>query len=181
MNFWSELTCDGANWLSMLINEYSLILLEFSARFMREKKKNMHFGSLIMIFESLMDITKKVLSLGSLIGFNGINYLFGVKNFNGLVNKCGKCEECLTQKPYLSDQVTAIYAILNQDISLLASNLYYLLNLECIKCIYQINLVFSLLFWIKLYISKPLTRISNLYQKRPQPLSHLSPSRHFPL
>jgi len=49
----------------------------------------------------------------------------------------------LTEKLYLSDQV--IYAILNQDISLLASNLYYLLNSECIKCFYQANLVYSLL------------------------------------
>jgi len=31
----------------------------------------------------------------------------------------------VTQKPYLSDQVIAVYAILNQDIPLFASNLYY--------------------------------------------------------
>ena len=49
----------------------------------------------------------------------------------------------VTQKPYLSDQVIAVYAILNQDISLLASNLYYLLNSECINYIYQANLVYS--------------------------------------
>jgi len=46
---------------------------------MREKKKNMYFGSLIMSFELLMNITKEVPSLGSLIAFNGINNLFGVK------------------------------------------------------------------------------------------------------
>ena len=58
-------------------NEYSWILLEFSARFIREKKESMHFGSLIMRFESLMDITRKVPSLGSLIAFIGINNQFG--------------------------------------------------------------------------------------------------------
>ena len=61
-------------------NAYSWILGEFSARFIREKKKSMHFGSLIISFESLMDITKKVPSFGSLIAFIGINNLFGVKN-----------------------------------------------------------------------------------------------------
>ena len=45
------------------------------------KKRNMHFESLIMSFESLMDITKKVPSLGSLIAFIGINNIFGVKNY----------------------------------------------------------------------------------------------------
>ena len=47
---------------------------------MREKKRNMHFGSLIISFESLMDVTKKVPILGSLIAFIGTNNLFGVKN-----------------------------------------------------------------------------------------------------
>jgi len=51
----------------------------------------------------------------------------------------------VTQKPYLSDQVIAVYAILNQDISLLASNLYYWLTSDYINCIYQANLVYSLL------------------------------------
>ena len=60
----------------------------------------------------------------------------------------------MTQKPYLSDQV-AVYDILNQDVSLLASNLYYLLNLECIKCINLANLVYMLLSCTKLYISEP--------------------------
>ena len=62
-------------------NEYSWILLEFSARFIREKKKSMRFGSLIMSFESLMDITKKVPCLGSLIAFIGIDNIFEVKNY----------------------------------------------------------------------------------------------------
>jgi len=69
--------------------------------------------------------------------------------------KCGKWGEFLTQKPYLLDQVIAVYAILNQDISLLTSNLYYLLNSECIKCIDQANLVYSLLSRTNLYISEP--------------------------
>ena len=43
----------------------------------------------------------------------------------------------MTQKPYLSNQIIAVYASLNQDISLLTSNLYYLLTSECIKYIYQ--------------------------------------------
>ena len=55
--------------------------------------------------------------------------------------KYEKWEEFLTQKPYLSDQVITVYAILNQDISLLTSNLYYLLNSECIKYVYEANLV----------------------------------------
>ena len=42
-----------------------------------------------MSFESLMDITKKVLSLGSLIAFIGIDNLFGEKKtvFDRLVNE----------------------------------------------------------------------------------------------
>ena len=59
--------------------------------------------------------------------------------------KYEKWEEFLTHKPYLSDRVIAVYAILNQDISLLPSNLYYLLNSECIECNYQANLVYLLL------------------------------------
>ena len=45
-----------------------------------EKEEDKHIiWELIMSFESLMDITKKVSSLGSLIAFNVINNLFGVK------------------------------------------------------------------------------------------------------
>jgi len=40
----------------------------------------MQFGSLIKSFESLMDITKKIPSLMSLIASMVINNLFGVKN-----------------------------------------------------------------------------------------------------
>ena len=68
--------------------------------------------------------------------------------------KYGKWGEFLTQKPYLSDQVT-VFDLLNQDISLSASNLYYLLNLECIKRINQANLVYLFLSCTKLYISEP--------------------------
>ena len=100
--------------------------------------------------------------------WDGIIYLMD------LWMKYGKWGEFLTQKPYLADQVIIVYAILNQDISLLTSNVYYLLNSECANCIYQANLVCSLLSWTKLYISEPLTRISNLFQKRPQP----SPNCH---
>ena len=67
----------GTNKVISKGNEYSWI---FSARFMREKKKNMHFGSLIMSFESFVDITKKAPSLGSLIAFIEINNLFVMKN-----------------------------------------------------------------------------------------------------
>ena len=55
--------------------------------------------------------------------------------------KYAKWGEFVTQKPYLSDQVIAVYAILNQDISFLASNLYYLLISDCIKRIYEANLL----------------------------------------
>ena len=68
--------------------------------------------------------------------------------------KYGKWGEFLTQKPYLSDQVT-VSDLLNQDISLLASNLYYLLNLECIKRIDQANLLYLFFSCTKLYISEP--------------------------
>jgi len=68
--------------------------------------------------------------------------------------KYEKWGEFLTQKSYLADQVITVYAILNQDISLFASNLYYFLNSECIKCIYQASLVHPLLSRIKLYISE---------------------------
>ena len=40
---------------------------------MREKKRNMHFDSLIVSFESLMNIANKVPSLESLIAFIGVN------------------------------------------------------------------------------------------------------------
>ena len=66
----------------------------------------------------------------------------GILYLMDLWMKYGKLGEFLTQKPYLSDQVITVYAILNQDISLLDSSLYYLLNSECIKCIYQANLVY---------------------------------------
>ena len=75
--------------------------------------------------------------------------------FNGLVNEIWEVERISLEKPYWSDQIIAVYAILNQDISFLASKLYYLLNSECVKCICQTNLVYSLLSWTKLYISKP--------------------------
>ena len=68
--------------------------------------------------------------------------------------KYGNWGEFLTQKKYLSDQVT-VFDLLNQDISLLASNLYYLLNLECIKRINQANLVYLFLSCTKLNISEP--------------------------
>jgi len=46
-----------------------------------EKHEFWELGCLIMSFESLMDIIKKVPGLGSLIAFIGINNLFGVKNY----------------------------------------------------------------------------------------------------
>jgi len=55
--------------------------LALSARFMREKKRSMHFRGVIMSFESLMDIIKNTPSLGILIAFIGTNNLFGVKNY----------------------------------------------------------------------------------------------------
>jgi len=45
----------------------------------------------------------------------------------------------------LTDQDIVVYAILNQDISLLASNTDYLLTSEYIKYIYQAKLVYLLL------------------------------------
>jgi len=74
---------------------------------------------------------------------------------NGFMNEVWDVGRVVTQKPYLSDQVVVVYTILNQDISLFASNLYYLLTSAYIKCIYQANLVYLLLSWTKLYISKP--------------------------
>jgi len=71
------------------------------------------------------------------------------------MNEIWEVDRVVIQKPYLSDQVIAVYAILYQDISLLASNLYYLLTLVYINSIYQPNLVYSLLSWTKLYISEP--------------------------
>ena len=81
---------------------------------MREKKKNMHFGSLIMSFESLVDITKKEPRSQSLIAFIGFNILFRVKNCISmdLWMKYGKWGEFLTQKLYLSGPVITLYAIL---------------------------------------------------------------------
>jgi len=64
---------------------------------------------------------------------------------NGFMNKSWEVRRIFHSEQYLSDQVITVYAILNQDIPLLASNLYYLLNSECIKCIYQANLIYLLL------------------------------------
>jgi len=47
---------------------------------MRGKKKNMHFRSLVMSFEAIVDITKKVPSLMGLIVFTEYNKSFGVEN-----------------------------------------------------------------------------------------------------
>jgi len=64
-----------------------------------------------MSFELLMNITKKVPSLRRLIAFIGINNLFGVKSYilMDLLMEYGKWGKFLTQKPYLSNQVTKIY------------------------------------------------------------------------
>ena len=99
---------------------------------------------------------KEITKFSELKSFYWVQWLIevGIPYLMDLWMKYGKWGEFLTQKPYLSDQVITVYAILTQDISLLDSNLYYLLNSECIKCFYQANLVYSMLTWTKLY-SKP--------------------------
>jgi len=47
---------------------------------MREKKTSMYFGSLVMSFGAIIDITKKVPSLMSFITFIVFNNSFGVEN-----------------------------------------------------------------------------------------------------
>ena len=71
----------------------------------------------------------------------------------------------MTQKPYSSDQVITICAILNQDIALLASNLYYLLNSKCIKCIYQANQC-TCCYFESSYTSASLKPVSAIYLKK---------------
>ena len=58
----------------------SWVLVGFSVQLMREKDSIMHFGNLIKIFESMIDITKKVLGLVTLTASIEFNSLFGVKN-----------------------------------------------------------------------------------------------------
>ena len=98
-----------------------------------------------MSFESIMNFSKKIPSSVSLIASIEFKDSFGVEFYNGFMNEIWEVGRIVTHKPYLSDQIITVYAILNPDTSLLASNLYYLLNSECIKCIYQANLVYSLL------------------------------------
>jgi len=57
-----------------------LILYELSAILIREKKTSMHFGSLIMTFESIIDIIRKVLSLMSILASIVFNNLFEMEN-----------------------------------------------------------------------------------------------------
>jgi len=44
--------------------------------------------------------------------------------FNGFMNELWEVRRIFDLEPYLSDQVIEVDTILNQDISLLASNLY---------------------------------------------------------
>ena len=83
-----------------------------SALFMREKKRNMHFGSLIMITHGYYKESTKFEEFNS---FHWDQYsIWGQKLYlMDLWMKHGKLREFLTQKPYLLDQVIAIYAILN--------------------------------------------------------------------
>ena len=77
-----------------------------------------------MSFESIMNFTKKIPSLVSLIASIEFNDSFGWNSIsNEFMNEIWEVGRVVTQKSYLSDQVIAVYAILNQDISLLTSNL----------------------------------------------------------
>jgi len=48
----------------------------------REKKTSMCFGSLLLSFESIMDLTKKLSCLMSLTTLLILNDSFGVENYN---------------------------------------------------------------------------------------------------
>ena len=72
--------CYGQNKIIKTGNTYSWILMGLLTELMTEKKTRMHFGSLIKSFESMIDITKKVPSLVSLIASMEFNSSFGVKN-----------------------------------------------------------------------------------------------------
>jgi len=50
------------------------------AQLIREKKTSMYFGSLVMNFKSIIDITKKVSSLVSFITYIVFNDSFGMEN-----------------------------------------------------------------------------------------------------
>jgi len=69
------------------------------ARLMNKKKTNMHFGSLIMSCELIIDITKKVPNFVSFIASIVLNNTFGMKKkiiFIGLINKIRKMERVIT-------------------------------------------------------------------------------------
>ena len=59
--------CYGQNKIIKTGNTYSWILMGLLTELMTEKKTRMHFGSLIKSFESMIDITRKVQSLVSLV------------------------------------------------------------------------------------------------------------------
>ena len=88
------------------------------------------------------------------LGWNSIS--------NGFMNEIWEVGRAMTQKPYLSDEVSAVYAILNPDISLLTSNLYYLLTSKCIRYIYQSSQSSVLVVILNQAIHQ---RALNLYQQ----------------
>jgi len=69
----------GQNKITSGGKEYSWTFMELLAWLIREKKTSIHFGSLFMSFESIMDFTKKIPSIVSLIASIEFNDSFRVQ------------------------------------------------------------------------------------------------------
>jgi len=116
-------------------------LMGHLTQLMNEKKTNMHFRSLFIGCGSIIDITKKLLSLASVTAFAVFSNPFGVKIvFTGFVNVISEMRKVLNHKHYSSSQFRAINVILNQKTILVASYLYYSF-FRSIKCVYLTNQV----------------------------------------
>jgi len=66
--------------VNLSINKYSWISVGHLTQVMREKKTSMYLGNLIMNYVSIIDITKKLPSLVTLIASIVLNDSFEVEN-----------------------------------------------------------------------------------------------------
>ena len=89
--------------------EQMLVDLQGPFRLIKERKEDsMHFESLIKSFESIVDITRKVSSLMSLVAFIVFNNSFRVENHIYWASKWNIISErVMTQKPCSSGQASS--------------------------------------------------------------------------
>ena len=99
------------------------------------KEDSMHFGSLIKSFQSIVDITRKVSSLMSLVAFIVFNNSFRVENHTYCASKWNIISErVMTQNPCSSGHVRVINVILN--IILFSWRQTLITLFKYIKCVY---------------------------------------------